>query len=71
MGGDLVSSLINAASNDPVISRLTTDYRIDSVDLTDVGKSLTGLVSREKGRRRTEDSWRNFSLKGSRGEKGH
>lgn len=56
MGGDLVSSLINAASNDPVISRLTTDYRIDNVDLTDVGKSLTGLLSREKGRRRTEDS---------------
>lgn len=56
MGGELVSSLINAASNDPVISRLTTDYRIDNVDLTDVGKSLTGLLSREKGRRRTEDS---------------
>lgn len=56
MGGDLVSSLINAAKKDPVTSRLTTDYRIDNVDLTDVGKSLTGLVPREKGRRRTEYS---------------
>lgn len=70
MGGDLVSSSINTAGNDPVISRLTIDYRIDKVELTDVGKSLTGLVSREKGRR-TEVSWRNFSLKGSRRKKGH
>lgn len=70
MGGDLVSSSINTAGNDPEISRLTIDYRIDKVELTNVGKSLTGLVSREKGRR-TEDSWRNFSLKGSRRKKGH